>query len=181
MPVELEISTDGEPDYKRVDVARQSSDFSVITARKPKGIAIDPRKKILRMSPDIRVSVSISRGEDFMNEDRFNDAQDEFQEAIDLDPRSSLAAFRMGEAMFQVGNVTQAAQNFRNSLNGDLKPKWVEVWSYINLGKIYDFRGDHDRAIPEYQKAISTGDDAFGAQADAQKFITTPFRRGEQK
>lgn len=181
MPVELEISTDGEPDYKRVEVARQSSDFSVVTARKPKDIAIDPRKKILRMSPDIRVSVSISRGEDFMNEDRFNDAQDEFQEAIDLDPRSSLAAFRMGEAMFQVGNVTQAAQNFRNALNGDLKPKWVEVWSYINLGKIYDFRGDHDRAIPEYQKAISTGDDAFGAQADAQKFITTPFRRGEQK
>jgi aminopeptidase N len=178
MPVELEISTDGEPDYKRVDVARQSSDFLVTTARKPRDIAIDPRKRILRLSPDIRVSVSINRGEDFMNEDRFNDAQDEFQDAIDLDPHSSLAAFRMGEALFQVGNVTQAAQNFRNALNGDLKPKWVEVWSYINLGKIYDFRGDHERAIPEYQKAISTGDDAFGAQADAQKYINTPFRRG---
>lgn len=178
MPVELEISTDGEPDYKRVDVARQSSDFVINTERKPREIAIDPRKRILRLSPDIRVAVSVNRGEDLMNEDRFNDAQDEFQDAIDLDPHSSLAAFRMGEALFQVGNVTQAAQNFRNALNGDLKPKWVEVWSYINLGKIYDFRGDHERAIPEYQKAISTGDDAFGAQADAQKYITTPFRRG---
>src|SRR6185436_18703259 len=64
MPVELEISTDGEPDYKRVDVARQSSDFNITTERKPRDIAIDPRKRILRMSPDIRVAVSINRGED---------------------------------------------------------------------------------------------------------------------
>jgi aminopeptidase N len=181
MPVEIEVSTDGEPDYKRVEVARQSSDFMVTTERKPREIAIDPRKKLLRLSPDIRVAVSINRGEDLMSEGRFNDAMDEFQDAIDLDPQSSLAAFRMGEAMFEGGNVTPAAQNFRNALNGDLKPKWVEVWSYINLGKIYDFRGDHERAVPEYQKAISTGDDSFGAQADAQKFINTPFRRGEQK
>jgi tetratricopeptide (TPR) repeat protein len=181
MPVELEVSTDGEPDYKRVDVARQSSDFMITTERKPRDIAIDPRKKILRLSPDIRVSVSINRGEDLMTEGRFNDAMDEFQDAIDLDPQSSLAAFRMGEAMFELNNVTPAAQNFRNALNGDLKPKWVEVWSYINLGKIYDFRGDHERAIPEYQKAISTGDDSYGAQADAQKYIDSPFRRGEQK
>lgn len=181
MPVELEITTDGEPDYKRVDVARQSSDFSVLTERKPKDIAIDPRKRILRLSPDIRVAVSINRGEEFMNEGRFNDAMDEFQDAIDLDPGSSLAAFRMGEAMFELENTTQAAKNFRDALNGDLKPKWVEVWSYINLGKIYDFRGDHERAIPEYQKAISTGDDAFGAQALAQQYVNTPFRAAERK
>jgi tetratricopeptide (TPR) repeat protein len=181
MPVELEITTDGEPDYKRVEVARQSSDFSVTTERKPKDISIDPRKKILRLSPDIRVSVSINRGEDLMGEGRFNDAMDQFQDAIDLDPHSSLAAFRMGEAMFELNNTTPAAQNFRNALAGDLKPKWVEVWSFINLGKIYDFRGDHERAIPEYQKAISTGDDSYGAQADAQKYINSPFRRGEQK
>jgi aminopeptidase N len=178
MPVELEVTTDSEPEYKRVEVARQSSDFSVITERKPKEILIDPRKKILRLSPDIRVAVSINRGEEFMNEGRFNDAIDQFQDAVDLDARSSLAAFRMGEALFELNNTTPAAQNFRNALTGDLKPKWVEVWSYINLGKIYDFRGDHERAIPEYQKAISTGDDSYGAQAEAQKYISTPFRRG---
>jgi aminopeptidase N len=179
MPVELEVTTDGEPDYKRVDVARQSSDFVVETGRKPKDIAIDPRKWILRVSPDIKVAVSINRGEEFMNEGRLNDAMDEFQDALDMDAQSSLAAFKMGEAMFEQANVTAAAKNFRDALNGDLKPKWIEVWSYINLGKIYDFRGDHDRAIPEYEKAIGTGDDAFGAQAYAQRYKQTPFRRGD--
>jgi tetratricopeptide (TPR) repeat protein len=101
---------------------------------------------------------------------------DQFQDAIDLNPVSSLASFRMGEALFELGNITPAAQNFRNAIAGDLNPKWVEVWSYINLGKIYDTRGDHERAIPEYQKAISTGDDAYGAQAEAQKLIKEPFK-----
>lgn len=181
MPVELEITTDGEPEYRRVDVARQSSDFTVTTERKPREINIDPRKKILRLSPDIRVDVSINRGEELMAEGRLNDAQDEFQDAIDLNPDSSLAAFRMGEALFEIGNVTQAAINFRSALTGDLKPKWVEVWSYINLGKIYDARGDHERAVTEYNKAVSTGDDSYGAQADAQKYIATPFKPESQK
>ena len=181
MPVEVEIETDGEPEYKRVDVARQSSELNITTNRKPKKINLDPRKKILRLSPDIRVAVAINRGEEFMNDGRFNDAMDQFQNAIDLNPASSLASFRMGEALFEAGNTTPAAQNFRNVFSGDLKPKWVEVWAYINLGKIYDSRGDHERAIPEYQKAIGTGDDSFGAQADAQKYLETPFRPGSQK
>lgn len=176
MPVELEIQTDGEPDYKRVDVARQTSEFSVVTERKPKQIRIDPRKKILRLSSDIRVAVSINRGEEYMNEGRFNEAMDEFQDAIDLNPVSSLASFRMGEALFELGNVTPAAQNFRNAISGDLVPQWVEVWSYINLGKIYDTRGDHERAVPEYTKAVNTGDDSYGAQAEAQKYIKEPFK-----
>jgi tetratricopeptide (TPR) repeat protein len=181
MPVELEIETDNEPDYQRVDVARQSSEFDIVTARKPKTINIDPRKKILRLSPDIHVAVNINRGEELMNDGRFNDAMDQFQDAIDLRANSSLASFRMGEALFELGNTTPAAQNFRNALSGDLKPKWVEVWSYINLGKIYDSRGDHERAIAEYQKAISTGDDSYGAQADAEKYIKEPFKTGTKR
>jgi tetratricopeptide (TPR) repeat protein len=132
------------------------------------------------MSPDIRVAVSINRGEEFMNDGRFNDAIDQFQDAIDRDANNSLASFRMGEALFELGNTTPASTNFRAALNGDLKPKWVEVWAYINMGKIFDIRGDRDRARNEYQKAISTGDDAYGAQAVAQKYLAQAFRRGDQ-
>ena len=178
MPVELEIETDNEPEYQRIEVARQLSEFNLISERKPKAINIDPRKQILRLSPDIRVAVNINRGEEQMTDGRFNEAMDHFQDAIDQNPQSSLAAFRMGEAQFELGNITPAAQNFRNAINGDLKPKWVEVWSYINLGKIFDSRGDHDRAVQEYQKAAGTGDDAYGAQAEAQRLIQTPFRPG---
>jgi len=177
MPVELQIQTDGEPEYARVVVSGESSDFDVVTERKPKLVRIDPREKLLRMSNDIRVNVLVNRGEEFVNDAKYNDAIDEYQKAIDIDGHNSLALFRMGEALFELGNLQAAANEFRESLNGDLKPKWVEVWAYMNLGKIYDIRGQRERAVTEYQKAANTGDDSYGAQGEAQKYLSEPFRR----
>jgi len=177
MPLEVQVQTDGEPEFKRVDVSGQSSDFDITVERKPKSIVIDPRKKVLRMSKDIRISVFINRGEELSNSGEYNRAIDEYQKAIDLDGHNSRAMFRMGEALFELGNLQLAANIFRDALNGDVEPKWVEVWAYINLGKIFDIRGDRPRALTEYQKAINTGDDAYGAQADAKKYLNEPFRR----
>jgi hypothetical protein len=50
----------------------------------------------------------------------------------------------MGEALFELGNLQAAANQFQQALNGDLKPKWVEVWAYINRGKIFDIRDQRD-------------------------------------
>jgi len=177
MPVEFQVLTDGDPEFSRVDVVGESSDITVKTDRKPKSVVIDPKEKILHMSTDIKVSVVINRGEELSNEGQYNAAIDEFQKALDLDGNNSLAMFRMGEALFELGNVQAAAQQFQQALNGDLKAKWVEVWSYINRGKIFDIRGQRDRAVTEYQKAVNTGDDAYGAQAEAQKYLKEPFRR----
>ena len=155
----------------------ESSDFDVLVQRKPKAVVIDPREKLLRMSNDIRISVLVSRGEDLVADGKYNEAIDQYQKAIDIDGHNSMALFRMGEALFELGNLQAAANVFRESLNGDLKPKWVEVWAYVNLGKIFDIRGQRERAVTEYQKAVNTGDDAYGAQAEAQKYIGEPFRR----
>jgi aminopeptidase N len=180
MPVEFQIQTDGEPEYARVEVVGESSEMDVKTDRKPKAVLIDPRERILRMSPDLRVAVLINRGEELTNDGQFNSAIDEFQRAIDVDPRNSLALFRIGEALFELGNLQIAAQSFQEALNGDLKAKWVEVWAYINRGKIFDIRGQRDRAVGEYQKAINSGDDAYGAQAEAERLMKEPFRRGNR-
>jgi aminopeptidase N len=177
MPVELQIQTDGDPEYARVEVQGEASDFDILVQRKPKAVFIDPREKLLRMSNDIRIAVLVNRGEELSNEGKYNNAIDEYQKAIDIDSHNSLALFRMGEALFELGNLQAAANVFRESLNGDLKPKWVEVWAYVNLGKIFDIRGQRERAVTEYQKAVNTGDDAYGAQTEAQKYIGEPFRR----
>jgi tetratricopeptide (TPR) repeat protein len=105
---------------------------------------------------------------------------DEYQHGIDLDAHNSLALFRMGEALFELGNLQAASNVFSEALNGDLKPKWVEVWAYINRGKIYDIRGQRERAVTEYQKAINSGDDSYGAQGEAEKLSKEPFRRGNR-
>jgi aminopeptidase N len=178
MPVEFQVQTDGEPEYARVEVVGESSELDVKTERKPKAILIDPKERILRMSSDLRVAVLINRGEEYSNEGQFNSAIDEFQKAIDIDAHNSLAYFRMGESLFELGNLQAAAGMFQEALNGDLKAKWVEVWAYINRGKIFDIRGQRERAVTEYQKAINSGDDAYGAQAEGEKLLKEPYRRG---
>ena len=177
MPVEFQVQTDGDPEYARVEVVGESSEFEVKTERKPKLVVIDPREKILRMSSDIRIAVLVNRGEELANEGKHNDAIDQYQKAVDIDSHNSLALFRMGEALFELGNLQAASGMFQEALNGDLKPKWVEVWAYINRGKIFDIRGQRERAVTEYQKAANTGDDSYGAKTEADKYVKEPFRR----
>ena len=78
MPVELQVQTDGDPEYIRVDVVGEASDFDVVVQRKPKVIVIDPRERLLRMSDDIRIAVLVNRGEDFVADGKYNEAIDEY-------------------------------------------------------------------------------------------------------
>ena len=61
--------------------------------------------------------------------------------------------------------------------NGDLEPKWTEVWAHINLGRIYDISGQRDRAVNEYNLAIRTKDNTQGAQEEAAKYLKAPYER----
>ena len=96
---------------------------------------------------------------------------------MDLNPRSSLAHFRLGAAYFAQHSYSNAANSMRDCLNGDLKPDWVETWAHIYLGKVYDVLGQRQRAKAEYRKALNTKVDYNGAQAEAQKYFDEPFTK----
>ena len=44
-------------------------------------------------------------------------------------------------------NYQASANAYRDALNGDGEPKWTEVWSHIQLGKIFDVTGQRERAV----------------------------------
>jgi tetratricopeptide (TPR) repeat protein len=176
MPVEIMIETDGQPEIKRVEVIGPESPFSVSTFGKPKSAKIDPHYKILRNSEQLRVAAAIAKGDELRRLGEPTEAIAEFQKAIELNKRSSLAYYRIGEAFFEQRSYNSAANSFREALNGDLEPKWIEVWCHINLGRIYDVLGQRERALGEYQKAVDTNDDSQGAQEIAQKHIKEPYK-----
>jgi tetratricopeptide (TPR) repeat protein len=99
------------------------------------------------------------------------------EEILKATPNSSLAHCRVGELLFEQNNFQGAAVAFKDSLDGDLEPKWTRVWAHINLGKIYDLTRSRDRAVKEYQRAQNTHDDTGGAQAEAAKYLESPYRR----
>jgi aminopeptidase N len=177
MPVDLKIETEGNPEEKRVDVVGTSSEFSVDTFGKPKSVTLDPDGKVLRYSPQMRVAVAIRRGEQFAEVGEYGEALKEYQKALDVSRNSSLAHYRVAEIFFLQNNYQSAANEFREALNGDLDPKWTEVWAHIHLGMIFDITGQRDRAVNEYNHAIRTRDDTQGAQAEAAKYLKQPYQR----
>ena len=181
MPVDLKIETEGNPEEKRVEVMGTSSDFSVDTFGKPKKVTIDPGNKVLRMSPQVRVEVAIRRGEQLAAVNEFADALKEYQKALDTQKNSSMAHFRVAQIFFQQHNYQSAANEFREVLNGDLQPKWVEVWTHIYLGNVFDITGQRERAVNEYTQAQRTRDNTQGAQDIVGKYLHQPYKEASHE
>src|SRR5437879_11729695 len=78
------------------------------------------------------------------------DSLDKCQEALKTNQHSSLIHFRIAEIYFLKGSYQDSANEFRSALNGNKEPKWTEVWSRINLGKIFDVTHQRERALNEY-------------------------------
>ncbi len=177
MPVELQIETEGEPESKVIEVQGTSSDYIIDTFGKPRRVLLDPNHRILRYDEATHVQVAIRRGEQLVHLGYYADALQEYQKALDINRFSSLAHYRIGEAMFRQNNYQTAANEFRESLNGDQEPKWTEVWSHISLGQIFDITDQRERAVNEYQLAIRTRDDTQGALEEARKYLEQPYKR----
>ena len=100
-----------------------------------------------------------------------------YKNDLKANPNSSITHFRIGEIYFQQSIFQSAANEFREALNGDLQPKWVEVWSRLNLGKIFDATGQRERAVNEYTQAQRTKDDTRGALEEAAIYLQFPYPR----
>ncbi len=180
MPVQLKIDTDGKTEDKTIDVVGTNSSYSVETFGRPRKITIDPNDHVLKNSPDLRLRTSIMRGQQLVAQGNLAEALREFQKALDVNRNSSLAHYRIAEVFYLQHNYQAAANSYRDSLNGDGEPKWTEVWSHIQLGKIFDITGQRERAVNEYRQALQTQDNTQGALDQARKYIEKPFEREEQ-
>ncbi len=181
MPVELKIETEGEPEFETVDVTGVASDYVIETFGKPRRVIIDPNHRILRYDDNTHVLVAIRKGEQLVELGYYPEALSEYQKALDINRYSSLAHYRIGEVFFLQNNYQSAANEFRESLNGDQEPAWTEVWSHIHLGMIFDITGQRERAVNEYQLAIRTRDNTQNAQDEARKYLEGPYQRPRRK
>ena len=177
MPVELRIETDGKTEIRRVDVTGTDSQYSIETFGRPRRISIDPNGWVLKSTPDLAVRVAVLRGQQLVAQGDLTGALGEYQKALDSNKNSSLAAYRIGEIFFMQHNYQSSANSFRDALRGDGDPKWVEVWSHIELGRIFDLTGQRDRAVNEYRLAVQTNDNTQGAINEARALMQKPYKR----
>ncbi len=177
MPVELRVETDGKTEMKKVDVVGSDSQFVVDTFGRPRRISIDPDNWLLKASPDLQVRVAILKGQQMVAQGDLAGALTEFQKALEANSQSSLANYRIGEVLFSQRNFQASANSYRDALRGDGDPRWTEVWSHIQLGKIFDVTGQRDRAVQEYRQAVQTNDNTQGAVNEARMYLQKPYQK----
>jgi tetratricopeptide (TPR) repeat protein len=181
MPVDLRIDTDGKTEDKKVEVVGTNSAFTVETFGRPRRISVDPDHHVLTNSSDIKLRASILRGQALQQQGDLSGALAEFNKALDQNKNSSLAHYRIAEIFFLQRNYQASANSYRSAINGDGDPRWTDVWSHVQLGKIFDITGQRERAINEYRQAIQTNDDTFSALEEARKYLQKPYERPKNK
>jgi hypothetical protein len=179
MPVQLKIDTDGKTEEKTIDVVGTDSSYTIETFGKPRRITLDPNNWVLKNTGDLKLRTAIMRGQQMVQQGNLAESLKEFQKAVEQNKNSSLAHYRIAEVFYLQRNYQAAANAYRDSLNGDAEPKWTEVWSHIQLGKIFDITGQRERALGEYRQALQTNDNTQGALDEARRYMATPFERAD--
>jgi aminopeptidase N len=177
MPVELRIETDGKTEDKRISVVGTDSQYVVDTFGRPRHVLIDPENWVLQSTSEMEVRVAILKGQQLVAQGDTAGALTEYQKALAANPQSSLASYRIAEIFFNQHNEQAAINAYREALRGDDDPKWTEVWSHIQIGKIFDVTGQRDRAVTEYREAIQTNDNTAGALNEARHYLQVPYKR----
>jgi hypothetical protein len=177
MPMDVRIETKGQAEEKLLNLAGRNTPFNFEVETMPLRIIIDPKGKILRDSEMMRVRVHIAIGDEYRERAEFIPAIREYEKGKAIEPRSSLSHFRLGQTYFQQHSFTNAANSFRDALNGDLKPDWVEAYTQLHLGRIYDILGERQRAQAEYTKVQNSGVTYMGIDAEAAKLYKEPYSR----
>lgn len=177
-PVGVALEAEGGRESKTtLDLRGTSADFELSSDGKPLDVVVDPENRYLRISDALRTSVVVRRGIQHFQREEYAEAEDQFRQAIKLNPRSSLAWYNLGLLYMEQRNWQKAADAFTETLNGDLEPSWLEVWSYIKKGNAWDATDNRERAVAEYNKAKETGNNYNGAQQAAEKYLGQPYKK----
>ena len=104
-------------------------------------------------------SVLCNRGLEYRKEGDIDKAINDFEKAIDLDPKHAEAYNNVGVAYSMKGHYENAISCYEKSLF--LNPKDAGV--YINRGNLHRNRGDIDKALSDYQRVFELDEENIEA------------------
>src|SRR4030095_10413413 len=153
----LTLRSEGDSQTTTVRLEGRSEDFDFESNGQPIEVVVDPNNKILRMSEDLKVSIIARRGIEQMKDGLYAEAQQQFEAALKLDRSNSWVYYNLGLLYIEQRNWQPALDNLDASLAGTLQPAWIETWAHIKKGNAYDAKGERNRAVAEYNKAVQLG------------------------
>jgi tetratricopeptide (TPR) repeat protein len=122
--------------------------------------AIDAYKKGIQLDPS-RDDLHASLGNLYFSEKRYQEAQQEYEQAVKLNPIAN-NRFSLGQAYMYNGRNSEAENQFRQVQN--LEPSKPD--GYYGMGQNYAKQGLYSEAVSAFQKAIDVQQDFYDAYAE---------------
>jgi tetratricopeptide (TPR) repeat protein len=88
------------------------------------------------------------------NFNKYPEALELFQEASKEDPNNPEYHSAVGRIFFEMGEYEKSFKELKKTLSLNPQKAWIEAWTRICLGEIYEKRGDYPLALKEYDRAI---------------------------
>ena len=140
----------------------------------------------------------ILRSDDLIREKRLSEARSLLEDVLAVEPDNARALYGMAQVVTQVSapieldsradendkiqaqhdRLERAIKLYRKAIDNASKEneRWLIQWSYVFLGRIYDFQEFRADAILQYDKAIAMGPDIpNGAYKEALEGKERPF------
>ena len=111
-------------------------------------------------------------GAGYMNQQLFEKALKNFEDAARLDPNLQVARVNQGIALLNLGRIEAARSTLEEVVKRD--PNDAHAWD--NLGLLYKNSGDADGAITAFHRALDVG----GDEADTWYFLGSVFSQAKQ-
>jgi tetratricopeptide (TPR) repeat protein len=178
--------------------AARAKDFEAVVARVAEKRARAPKpgeaERLEAASPIVK---KIMASDDLIRQRRFAEAQPVLEEVLAVEPKNARALYGMARVMTQTPSKAELDANadendkiqaqherlkiatrlFRDAI-ANAAPEaeaWLVQWSYVYLGRIFDFQEFRVDAVAEYEKAIAMGPVAGGALKEALEGKEKPF------
>jgi TolA-binding protein len=117
----------------------------------------------------------LNQGDNFFYGGRYNDAKTAFQTVLEkFNPKSGRALFGMAVVASNMRKPDLAEEYFQKTLEmaRDLR---IVTWSHIYLGRLWDLKGDREKAVSQYRAASLTATAYPEAWRAVQAGLERPF------
>lgn len=181
---------------------KRSKDFESLVAR----VSASRAKPSKNLSAETAAPAATGAGasqmlllaDELIRQRRYVEARSKLTEVLAAEPNNSRALYGMGQVLTQTPSAVEndpkgdendkiqaqhdrlelAIKAFRKAIENASKDseRWLIQWSYVFLGRIFDFQEFRADAIAEYEKAIALGPDIpNGAYKEAVEGKQRPF------
>jgi len=121
----------------------------------------------------------IDKGNRYYNLKKYYDALQHYKSAAQKFPKSDIAHYDSGNALYKSGKFTEAAEEYRQALASENRV--LRQKAYYNLGNTYLKMGDLEYAINSYKNALNLNQRDFDAKYNLELVLEQLRKRQSQR